>query len=244
MTPAKFIMSIVAAAATSSYVTFYFSQPQPSELNSVLNMENSSYFGNQNISATEQRPNLPDTKETSSTSRAECERRFGQLGHLLNDTDAKNSTKAPPTQPARIQDLQLAYEKKQNEISSFREFIERTGEKSLDIVSDNYASEPIDSVWAGSKEEELNAIFNSNEALQNSAPLELSCKSQNCRVILSAYDDDQAQSLYSAFKNEALKGNDENKNQIVSFFNDPKSSEIYIYLSKNTSRTLLDGKIE
>lgn len=242
MTTTKWIISIIVASAASSYITFHFNDTSPSESNAALNIEDSGDL--QVVGTSGQRLEFSDIKKARTSNRDDCERNFEKTEKTLVDAHTDNANKAPLTAPARIEDLQFSYEKKQNEISSFRNFVGRTGEDSLNVISENYSSEPIDPDWAGPKEDELQTLFSTNEILQKSSPLELSCKSQNCRVVLSFYNEDQAESLYSAFKNEALKGNDENKKQIVTYFSDPSSGEIYLYLSKSTSRTLFDEGIE
>jgi hypothetical protein len=63
-------------------------------------------------------------------------------------------------------------------------------------------------------------------------------------LVLSAHDEIQGQSLYSAFKNEALKGSDENKKQLISYFSNLDKGEVQIYLSKSNISALLGGKME
>jgi len=238
MTTTKWIISIIAASAISSYVTFRLNQSNQNELSAASNIENFSHLKPSNINSIEQHQEL--AKKTDSA-RDICEINLNQTAHLLADTGAINTNQA---QPAKTEDLQFAYEQKQNEISSFREFIGRTGDSSLSVISDNYESEPVDPEWARSKEDELLALLDTSETLQNMAPLELSCKSQNCRLILSAHDGNQGESLYSTFKDEALRGSDENQRQVISYFSNPGSGEIHIYLSKNTVSTLLNGKMD
>jgi hypothetical protein len=236
MTTSKWILCVIAASATSSYVTFHINQLNQNEFGAASSIENFSHLKSSNINSTEQHQEL--AKKTDST-RDNCEINIDQTARIPTYTGANNANQAQPT---KIEELQFAYEKKQNEIASFREFIERTGDSSLSVISDNYDSEPIDPVWARSKEDELLALLDTNETLQNTTPLELSCKSQNCRLILSAHDGNQGESLYSAFKNEALQGSDENKKQVISYFSNPNSGEIHIYLSKSNVSALLDGK--
>lgn len=238
MTTAKWIISIIAASAISSYTTFHLNQPNQNELDAASNIENFSHLKSFNINSTEQHQEL--AKKTDST-RDNCDINLNQAARLPADTDVNNTNQA---QPIRTEDLQFAYEKKQNEIASFREFIERKGDGVLSAISKNYDSEPIDPAWARSKEDELLALLETSETLQNTAPLELSCKSQNCRLILTAHDGNQGESLYSTFKDEALRGSDENKRQVISYFSNPDSDEIHIYLSKNTVSTLLNGKMD
>jgi hypothetical protein len=238
MTTAKWILCVIAASVTSSYVTFHLNQSNQNEFDAASSIENFSHLQSADINSAEQRQEL--TKKAKST-RDNCEINLNQTARRTANTDANNTSQA---QPARFEELQFAYEKKQNEIASFREFIQRTGDGALSVISKNYDSEPIDPEWARSKENELLAILDTNKTLQNTAPLELSCKSQNCRLILSAQDGNQGESLYSAFKNDALLGSDENKKQVISYFNNPDSDEIHIYLSKSTVSTLLDGKLD
>jgi len=238
MTTAKWILCVIAASVISSYVTFHLNQSNQNEFDAVSNIENFSHIKSPSINPAEQSQEL--TRETDST-RDNGEINLNQTARLSADTSANNANQALP---ASIEDLQFAYEKKQNEIASFREFIQRTGDGVLSTISKNYDSEPLDPEWARSKEDELLAILDTNETLQNTAPLELSCKSQNCRLILSAHDGNQGESLYSAFKNEALQGSDENQKQVISYFSNPDSGEIHIYLSKNTVTTLLEEKMD
>lgn len=244
MTTNKWIICLIAAAAISSYVTIYINQPNKNKLDNASCIENSNqpkYFA---INATEQHHELEKERKQTGCNHNNCEITLNNTAQHPAGTSVDTTNQASLTQPTRIEDLQFAYEKKQNEIASFREFIETAGEKSLDAISSNYAAEPLDPVWARSKEDELLAMLDSNETLQNTAPLELSCKSENCRLILSTHDGDQGESLYSAFKNGALQGSDENKKQVISYFSNPDSGEIHIYLSKNTANTLLDRKMD
>ena len=236
MTTAKWILCLIAASVISSYVTFQINQPNQKESDAAPIVENSSL----SINATKQRQNLAEIKTTTDIAQDSNEINLKKNPTLSTETDIDNSNQ---TQPPKIEDLQFAYEKKQNEIASFREFTEKNGDGVLSVITKNYDSEPVDSEWARSKEEELLALMDTNKTLQNAAPLELSCKSQNCRLVLSVHDENQSQLLYSAFKDGALQGSDENKKQVISYFNNPERGEIHIYLSKSTVRELIDGKM-
>jgi hypothetical protein len=238
MTTAKWILCVIAASATSSYVTFLLNQPIQNELNAASNIENFNHRKSSNINSTEQPQEL--AKNTDNT-RDNCTPTPNQTARHLADIGANNVDQA---QSASIEDLQLSYEKKQNEMNYFHEFIQKNGDGVLSVISKNYNSEPIDPAWARSKEDELLALLETNETLQNTAPLELSCKSKNCRLVLSVQDGNQGESLYNAFRSDALKGSEENKKQVISYFSNPNNKEIHIYLSQSTISTLLDGKID
>ena len=235
MTTPKWIMAIIATAITSSYVTSHINQRNQDDLSAASNINNSSHLVSTSTNVVEQQDFIAAENKSEMD---HFEKGFEQTEIAQPDTNANNQNNPLPT----TEDLQFVYEKRQSEIAAFREFTERTGNSAASVVSNNYASEPIDPEWARSKEDELLALFDNNETLQNTAPLELSCKSQNCRLILSAHDGNQGESLYSAFKNEALQGSDENKKQVISYFSNPESNEIHIYLSKNTFNTLLDER--
>lgn len=238
MTTAKWILCVIAASATSSYVTFLLNQPIQNELNAVSNIENFNHRKSSNINSTEQSQEL--AKNTDNT-HDNCTPTPNQTARHLADIGANNADQA---QPVSIEDLQFSYEKKQNEMNYFREFIQKNGDGVLSVISKNYNSEPIDPEWARSKEDELLALLETNETLQNTAPLELSCKSKNCRLVLSVQDGNQGESLYNAFRSDALKGSEENKKQVISYFSNPNNKEIHIYLSQSTISALLDGKID
>lgn len=235
MTTTKWIMAIIATAITSSYVTSHINQRNQDDLSATPNINNASYLISADTIAVEQQDFIAEENKSNKNN---CEPGFEQAAIIQPDTNASNKNKTLPT----TEELQFAYEKKQTEIAAFRKFTERTGDSAASVVSNNYDAEPIDLEWARSKEDELLALFNTNETLQNTAPLELSCKSQNCRLILSAHDGVQGESLYSAFKDEALQGSDDNKKQVISYFSNPDSNEIHIYLSKSTFNTLLEER--
>jgi len=234
MTTTKWILCAIVASATSSYITFHLVKSSQNELGAASSIENSSHLKAPDIAIAEQH----QESKTINNIHENHEVNINQIKPVPIDA----GTNQP--QQVKIEDLQFAYEKQQNEIALFREFTERTGRNSLSVINKNYDSEPVDPEWAGSKENELLALLSSNETLQNMTPLELSCKSQNCRLVLSARDENQGQSLYSAFKDEALKGSDENKKQLISYFNNPDRSEIQIYLSKSSTNALLNGHMD
>lgn len=238
MTTTKWILCVIAASATSSYATLYFFQPNQNELSAASSIENFSDLKSSTTHATGEHQEFAKENDHSSDN---CEKKLNNIAQPFVDTSVNNPNEG---QQASIEDVQLAYEKKQNEVASFREFIQRTGDSVLNVITKNYDSEPIDPEWARSKEDELLALLETSETLQNSAPLELSCKSQNCRLVLAVQDTDQGEFLYDAFKNDALKGSDENKKQAISYFSNPNDREIHIYLSKNTVNTLLDVKMD
>lgn len=234
MTTTKWIMCVITTAIISSCITFHLNKIDQNEAYITPNV---SHLKSSNINSTN---HSQSSEKNFSITRED----LNQTAQMPVDLTPYNINQAPDAQPGIIENLQLAYEKKQNEIASFRQFIERTTNNTLSVISNNYDSEPIEPEWARSKEDELLAILDTNETLHNTAPLELSCKSQNCRLILSAQDGIQGESLYIAFKNEVLQGSDENKKQVISYFSNPDNGEVHIYLSKNTVSTLLEGNMD
>lgn len=234
MTTVKWIICVIFSALTSSYITFHLNQANKDDSYIAPPV---SHLQSSNTTSMDQRQSSEKIVDSARGN-------LNQTAQPPTDTNTNNANQILLTQSVGVEDLQFAYEKKQNEIASFRQFIERTGNSALSVISNNYDSEPLDPEWARSKEDELLAILDTNKTLQNTAPLELSCKSQNCRLILSAQDGNQGESLYSAFKNEVLQGSDENKKQVISYFNNPDNGEVHIYLSKNTVSTLLEGKMD
>lgn len=236
VTTTKWIIAIITTAITSSYATSHFNQYNQIESSATLNKKFSSNPSSSPSVAIVQHSNFISAEKTFT--RDNCEKQFGQVKVAQTNTDKINSNPAAPN----LEEMQFAYEKKQAEIAAFREFTERAGDNVVSVISNNYNAEPIDPEWARSKEDELLTLLNNNETLRNTTPLELSCKSQNCRLILSAQDENQGESLYSAFKSDALQGSDENKKQVISYFSNPDSNEIHIYLSKSTFNELLEER--
>lgn len=238
MTTAKWILCVIAASAISSYATFHLNQSNQNELSVAPSIEN---FSTLHPSINHQKNEHQELAKNGDIASDSCDENINKTVNSPPEKVAINENKA---QQVSVDNLQFAYEKKQNEMNSFREFIQKNGDSVLSVISKSYESEPIDPTWARSKEDELLALLETNETLQNTAPLELSCKSKNCRLVLSVQDGNQGESLYNAFRSDALKGSDENKNQVISYFSNPNNREIHIYLSQSTVNTLLNGKMD
>jgi hypothetical protein len=238
MTTAKWILCVIAASAISSYATFHLNQSNQNESGIAPSIEN---FSTLHTSIKHQKDEHQELAKNNDAASDSCNKSINKTVNSQPEKMAINQNKA---QRVSADNLQLAYEKKQNEMNSFREFIQKNGDSVLSVISKSYESEPIDPTWARSKEDELLALLETNDTLQNTAPLELSCKSKNCRLVLSVQDGNQGESLYNAFRSDALKGSDENKNQVISYFSNPNNREIHIYLSQSTVSTLLDGKMD
>ncbi len=238
MTTTKWILCVISASAISSYATLQFNQYNKNELDVEPTIEN---FSTQNPSIKDQKDEQQKLAKNNDAYSDSCNKIINETANISSEQDTKNENEA---QRISADKLQFDYEKKQNEMNSFREFIQKNGDNALSVISKSYESEPIDPAWARPKEDELLALLETNETLQNTAPLELSCKSKNCRLVLSVEDGNQGESLYNAFRSDALKGSDENKNQVISYFSNPNNREIHIYLSQSTVNRLLDEKTD
>jgi hypothetical protein len=238
MTTTKWILCVIAASAISSYATFHLNQYNKNELDVEPSIEN---FGTLYPSINNQKDEEQKLAKNDDIASDSCDKNINKTANFSPEKVAINENEA---QLISFDKLQFDYEKKQNEMNSFREFIQKNGDNVLSVISKSYESEPIDPAWARSKEDELLALLETNETLQNTAPLELSCKSKNCRLVLSVQDGNLGESLYNAFRSDALKGSDENKNQVISYFSNPNNREIHIYLSQSTVSTLLNGEMD
>lgn len=150
----------------------------------------------------------------------------------------KRASEGQPKEP-QAPELSLAKLRHQEtQIKSFRENIAAIeGESPLQAVKREYQSQPVDYQWAMQKEEELLSLFESQEALGKYSPLDVSCKSETCQVVMAADTEEQGKVIYDAF----LKANNQEStepNTSVSYFNDPENGQLVMYTSKKGVQAL------
>lgn len=106
-------------------------------------------------------------------------------------------------------------------------------------VENRFYEEEWNPKWAEHKENKIQTLFNQNKALQNLQPLDITCRSQNCQIILPAGNENQIHEFTTIFMSVAANSDLGMNNQSVSFFSDPASSSLVFYVSENQHESLL-----
>lgn len=127
----------------------------------------------------------------------------------------------------------------EDQINAFRTQLDKIKDASpLEFIQNRYASEPLDYEWAANKENAILSLFDTSENLHTFMPLDVSCKSKNCQIILAAGDDQQTDFMYDALL-KAVTANQNFPNQTVSYFSDPAAGQMIVYVSQDGVLDLL-----
>lgn len=167
----------------------------------------------------------------------------------MSDAPDRKKEQAPPTQKSPSEDNpkepqtqkvsldQLRHQEAQ--VQNFKENIATIeGESPLQAVKREYQSQPVDYQWAMQKEEQLLSLFESQAALGKYAPLDVSCRSETCQVVMAAETAQQGKVIYDAFLKANNQESGEKTNTSVSYFNDPENGQLVMYTSKKGVQAL------
>ncbi|MBU2984980.1 hypothetical protein KO528_06445 [Saccharophagus degradans] len=144
--------------------------------------------------------------------------------------DAPDTPPQNPTEQVTSQEIQTAITSQQA-ISTFTNFIDETaksGISPIDAANERFESEPVDYDWAKPREDELYATFERVESLQSTSPLSVSCKTNNCKVVLPITNSEEAENITSNFTQALV---DEGLETSVTYFIDESSGEAVFYLA-------------
>lgn len=106
------------------------------------------------------------------------------------------------------------------------------GESPVTMMQKRYEAEAVNYEWALDKETELLMLFDGPESAYAFKPLDVSCKSKNCQLIFAAGDEKQNQAMYMDLLKLVTEGNNAFPDQMLSYFSDPASGQLIIYLSE------------
>lgn len=117
--------------------------------------------------------------------------------------------------------------------SQVGQFISRANSENvspIDLADDKFEQEAIDHQWAIDKERAIYGALENDDDLRNVTPLSITCRSQNCRVVL-AYDDQiHAQKLSGQFRAALSK-----ESKSVTWLVDESSGELVFYMGSDSS---------
>jgi hypothetical protein len=105
-------------------------------------------------------------------------------------------------------------------------------------IENRFYSEEWNQEWAGSQARKIRALFDANENLSGIAPLQVTCRSKNCQVVLAASNQEQVRTLSQKFMRAARNGDAGMKDEIVSFFPDTAAGSLVFYLSESGNTDL------
>lgn len=105
-------------------------------------------------------------------------------------------------------------------------------------IENRFYSEEWNQQWAGDNERNIRTLFEADQDLRGIAPLQVTCRSKNCQVVLAASSQEQVRTLSEKFMQAARRGDVGMKDKIVSFFPDVSTGSLVFYLSENGNTDL------
>jgi hypothetical protein len=170
----------------------------------------------------------------------ETTRDWPQVRVATQQASSKQDAATPPGDGAP-RDRALAYQKE-------REFGERVtafinaGNPDPQAISarleNRFYLEEWNREWAGDRESSIRTLFEANEVLSGVVPLQVTCRSKNCQVVLSATSLEQVRQLSGQFLQATAKNDLGMNDKMVSFFPDTSSGRLVFYLSENANTDL------
>ena len=225
----KIFLIIITTALISSVGTYHFFQPAVGASTSASSCE------------------TPDANLVGVESAGEITRHI-QIADSLEQTqpipgtiihDLTLSKQNPESNQSEVSNPAKPVKDAEGQIAAFRNQLDKIKDASpLEFIQNRYASEPLDYEWAANKENAILSLFDTSENLHTFKPLDISCKSKNCQIILAAGDQQQTDLMYGAML-KAVTTHQDFPNQTVSYFSDPAAGQVIIYVSQNGVMDLL-----
>lgn len=145
---------------------------------------------------------------------------------------------------SKQENIEISYAefaKQQKEIEQIRKFSGSHDPASYNrVLQERYDAEAIDYSWAANREAVLLNLFGTEEGLGYAVPTSLSCKSSNCQVIVPVSGEQQASSIYKAFREAVVKNIGDSERPLISYFPDSDGNELILYVSRNGSSDLFE----
>lgn len=163
---------------------------------------------------------------------------LGAAGALPQDSSPPGNENRSDDSPAPDPALAIQKQKKLGEqFSSFIKNNQDSGAINAKIESRFY-SEEWNQEWAGTRESQIRTLFEANEDLIGITPLQVTCRSKNCQVVLSASGQDQVRLVSEKFMQAATRGDVGMKDKVVAFFPDISTRRVVFYLSEDGNMDL------
>lgn len=105
-------------------------------------------------------------------------------------------------------------------------------------IETRFYQEEWDQEWANSRESNILSLFEADENLRDIPPLQVTCRSKNCQVVLSATNQDEVRLLSENFMRIAMGSDIGIQDKVISFFPDISTGRLVFYLSENGNMDL------
>jgi hypothetical protein len=149
---------------------------------------------------------------------------------------------ATPAGDGAPRDRALAWQREREFGERVTAFINAAGNADPQVISakleNRFYLEEWNREWAGSRENNIRTLFEANEGLGGVVPLQITCRSKNCQVVVSATSLEQVRQLSGKFLQATAKDDLGMKDKMVSFFPEPSSGRLVFYLSENANTDL------
>ena len=219
----KLFLIIITTALISSVGTYHFFQPAVDASTPVSSCETSD-------------ANLVGVKSADEITKHiqiadDLEQTQPIPGTIIHDITI--SKQSPESNHSEVSKSAKPVKDAEDQIAAFRSQLDKIKDASpLEFIQNRYASEPLNYEWAVNKESAILSLFDTSENLHTFKPLDISCKSKNCQIILAAGDQQQTDFMYGAML-KAVTAHQDSPNQTVSYFSDPAAGQMIIYVSQD-----------
>lgn len=221
----KIFLIIITTALISSVGTYHFFQPAVDASTSVSSCETP----DANLVGEESAGEI--TKHIQIADRHAPEKIQRLPRTIIHDVTIPKQS--PESHQSEASNSAKTVKDAEDQIAAFRSQLDKIKDASpLEFIQNRYASEPLNYEWAVNKENAILSLFDTSENLHTFKPLDISCKSKNCQIILAAGDQQQTDFMYGAML-KAVTTHQDFPNQTVSYFSDPDAGQIIIYVSQD-----------
>jgi hypothetical protein len=143
---------------------------------------------------------------------------------------------------AAARDPALAVQKQREVGARFSRLIDDGSNADPSVMSakleSRFYSEEWNREWAGRRERDIRTLFGTDTELNGMAPLQVTCRSRNCQVVLAASSQDEVRLASEKFMRAATRGDVGMSDQVVSFFPDVATGRVVFYLSEGANTDL------
>lgn len=124
------------------------------------------------------------------------------------------------------------------DILSFIYSERKKGTKNISTAVENkFYQEEVDEEWANDKESYLSNRFESDEELKDVHPLEITCRSENCKIVLSIESQENISSISHRLSNAPIDSDREGA--MVYAFPDSSTNRLVVYVSKKSGMDMI-----
>lgn len=232
----KVFLVVVVTAIVSSYVTFNLVDRQGYSSTGVASVDAANHersllaakecgqVQRQNTESTEA-PSLPPDKLSSAGD--------FMVGDVKPDGDGRGVSLSELREQIKLQSENIA---------KVRKTISSVGvDKIASYVGRRYQQEHIDYAWAMPQQDRLTELFSSDKALFEFYPDDVSCRSDNCEIVIPLADGSRTGEIYRSVLKSLMEGDDRFRRSTLTYVKDSAQSRLIMYLSRGENSSLFTG---